>query len=392
MPLVRGDPDDTLQNPRGRIRNTRKLLTVAAAIMSVLLITSSFVTTVLIPHQEFEQGGAAYGRALAYLAHSYLGDIFGTVYDLSTISILWFAGASAMAGLLNIVPRYLPRYGMAPEWTRATRPLVLIFTAICFVVTILFRAGVEAQGGAYATGVLTLMGSAAVAVTLAAWRLRQRLAALLFGLITLIFIYAIAVNVVERPEGLQIAGLFILGIIITSLISRVARSTELRQERIELDETARRFVAEAARYGEPRIIANQLDTGDEAEYRLKEQEVQEDTHIPRDAPILFLEVRVCDASEFEDVLEIRGVEVAGYRILRAESSAVPNAIAAFLLWLRDQTGKCPHIYFGWAEGNPLKYLVRFVVFGEGDIAPITHEILRQAEPDPEKRPAVHVGG
>src|ERR687889_1973576 len=169
MPLVEGDKGDTYENPAGRVRNTRKLLLTAALIMSVLLILSSLVTTLLIPPEEFSEGidgqepGKANGRALAYLAHTYLGDIFGTAYDLSTILILWFAGASAMAGLLNIVPRYLPRYGMAPEWSRARRPLVLIFALICFAVTIVFKANVEAQAGAYATGVLVLMTSATIA-------------------------------------------------------------------------------------------------------------------------------------------------------------------------------------------------------------------------------------
>jgi hypothetical protein len=177
----------TIERPRGRIRNTRKLLTTAALIMSGFLITSSFATTVLIPYQAFEEGGQASGRALADLAHQYLGNGFGTAYDLSTISILWFAGASAMAGLLNIVPRYLPRYGMAPEWTRAVRPLALAFTAIAFAITVLFRADVEAQAGAYATGVLVLMLSAAVAVTLSVRRCGRRPALLAFAVITLVF-------------------------------------------------------------------------------------------------------------------------------------------------------------------------------------------------------------
>lgn len=393
MPLVAGDPTDKKNYPRGRILNTHKLLTTAAVIMSCFLITSSFVTTLLIPAAEFEAGGRANGRALAYLAHLYLGDGFGTLYDLSTISILWFAGASAMAGLLNIVPRYLPRYGMAPNWTRTIRPLVLVYTTIAFIVTIFFRASVEAQGGAYATGVLVLMSSAAFAVTLSARRRRSKRGTILFSLITLVFIYTTIVNIIERPEGIRIAAFFIGTIIVTSLVSRVWRSTEIRAERIDMDETARRFIAEEeASQGKIRLIANRLNEGDEREYFFKEKEVREDNHIPATDSILFLEIQVSDASEFVDIIRLKGVEVGNYRILRAQSAAVPNAIAAILLYIRDQTGKIPHAYFGWIEGNPIQYLLRFMLFGEGDIAVVTREVLRKAERNPDRRPAIHVGG
>lgn len=391
MPLVKGNSSDTRQYSKGRIRNTRKLLTSAALIMSFFLLTTSFITTLLIPVAEFASGGKANGRALAYLAHLHLGNAFGTIYDLSTISILWFAGASAMAGLLNIVPRYLPRYGMAPNWARVTRPLVLVYTAIAFVVTIIFRANVEAQGGAYATGVLVLITSAAFAVTLSAHRHREKRARLIFATITLLFLYTTIVNIIERPEGIRIAGFFIGAIIFTSLVSRVWRSTELRAERIEVDELAAQFLAEESQ-GAIRLIANRLNKGDVLEYFMKEKEVREDNHIPPNDPILFLEIQVSDASEFADIIKVRGVQVGDYRILRAESAAVPNAIAALLLYIRDQTGKIPHAYFGWVEGNPIQYLLRFILFGEGDIAVVTREVLRRAEKNPQRRPGVHVGG
>ena len=392
MPLVRGDEGDDPARPRGRIRNTRKMLTVAALIMSFYLLTTSLVTTLLIPARELAPGGSANGRALAYVAHNYLGEALGTAYDLSTILILAFAGASAMAGLLNIVPRYLPRYGMAPEWARAIRPLVLVYTAIAVVVTIVFSADVDAQAGAYATGVLAMMSSAAFAVTLSAWRGGSKLSAIYFGVVTAVFVYALVANEVKRPDGIVISLFFIGAIVATSLVSRVYRSLELRQERIELDETALRFVEEASHKGEIHIVANRRQAGDKAEYDLKEIEQREDNHIPKDVPIIFLEVDVEDASEFEDVLEVRGVEVGGHKVMRAVSSVVPNAIAALLLHLRDTTGKTPHCYFGWTEGNPIVYLFRFLLFGEGDTAPVTHEVLREAEPDGTRRPAVHVGG
>jgi Amino acid permease len=416
MPLVKGERDlteeelediHTTRSARvplpsaqallqGRIINTRKLLKTAALIMCVLLISSSIVTTLLIPPEEFrpetetQEAGLASGRALAYLAHHYLGSLFGTIYDLSTISILWFAGSSALAGLLNIIPRYLPRYGMAPEWARATRPLTLVLTAACFVVTLFFKADVEAQGGAYATGVLALMSSAAIAVTLSTWR-RGEAMRWAFLLISLVFIFTTVANIIEQPEGIKIALVFIGVIVLASLVSRVWRTTELRVEKILLDHKAQTFIDEAGR-GTIRIITNRCDRGDAAEYRMKEKEKREDNHIPPEEPIIFFEVTPGDASEFSGVLRIRGEEVDGYRILKTESPAVPNAIAAFLLYLRNKTGKLPHVYFGWSEGNPLSYLLKYIAFGEGDTAPTTHEVLRQAEKDPERRPTVHVGG
>ena len=389
MPLVKGDPGDSEERPAGRIRNTRKLLRAAALIMSVLLISSATVTTLLIPPEAFAEGGEASGRALAYVAHHYLGDVFGTIYDVSTIAILWFAGASAMAGLLNLVPRYLPRYGMAPEWTRATRPLVTLFTAITFLITIIFNADVEAQGGAYATGVLVLMTSGALAVTLSVMHTHQRLW-LAYAAITLIFIYTTILNVIERPDGVKIATWFIVTIIVTSLISRVLRSTELRVQGVEPDPVAEQFLRDVGQ-SPIRLIANRPDTGLPQEYARKLRDAQESHHLPPNTRVLFLEVKPSDASLFSEVLFVEGADVGGHHVLRCSSPAIPNAIAALLLFIRDRTHRIPHAYFGWTEGNPIAYLLKFLAFGEGDTAPVTREVLRQAEPDPELRPRIHVG-
>lgn len=391
MPLISGDSTDTEENPAGRIRNTHKLLTTAALIMSVLLLTSSLATTLLIPNAEFEEGGEANGRALAYLAHKFFGDGLGTLYDISTITILWFAGASAFAGLLNIVPRYLPRYGMAPDWARATRPLVVIFTVTCVIVTILFKADVDSQAAAYATGVLAVITSATIAVTLEARRKKQPRATFGFGLVAVIFIYTTLVTIVGDLSGLQIASIFIGGIVLVSLISRAARSTELRVTDVHFDPVAEQLIAEAARDGIIRIIANHPDDRTHREYLLKEREERAASHIPEGDAVLFLEVTVRDASEFNPAIYVHGYRIGGYRVMRTEGAAVPNAIAAVLLEIRDRTKSQPHIYFGWTEGNPLKYLARFVLFGEGDVAPVTHEILRKAEPHARRRPAIHIG-
>ncbi len=391
MPLVTGAADDDPDRPAQRIRNTRKLLTTAALIMSAYLITSSLATTWLIPPAEFQNGGKASGRALAYLAHEYLGNAFGTVYDASTVAILWFAGASAMAGLLNLIPRYLPRYGMAPQWTRAVRPLVLVLTAIAFLITWIFDANVNAQGGAYATGVLVLITSAAVAVAIAAHKAGQRRLTLAFAVIAAIFIYTTCDNVIERPDGVKIGACFIGAIIGLSIASRLLRAFELRTTEVQLDKTAELFLRDVARRS-IRLIANEPDARDREEYRAKIEQIANDNDLPDARDIVFVEVTVTDPSDFESTLDVHGeVMHDHYRVLTLSAPSVPNGLAALLLHIRDRTGVRPHIYFEWTEGNPGSNLLRFLLFGAGEVAPTTREVLRRAEPDRSRRPHVHVG-
>jgi hypothetical protein len=378
MPLIESENLDV------RISNTRRLLAAAAKIMSVFLLATSIVTTLLIPAADFQEGGPANGRAMAFLAHRYLGNGFGTLYDLSTILILAFAGASAMAGLLNLIPRYLPGFGMAPEWARASRPLVLVFLSVAFAVTRLFNANVDAQGGAYATGVLVLITSAACAVTIAA---RTVLSRLTLGVVSLIFIYTTLVNIYERPEGLKISCIFIFTMVFLSLVSRAFRSTELRIT-VELDAQAQAFLAENANQVVRLIAWKPHNTSKDRELAI--MELRERHGAVPDESIYFIEVKRGDTSEFTETIAIQGSREGPNRVLRATSPAVANAIAALLIQLKNTTGCIPQAYFHWTDVDPIINLLRFVFLGEGDTAPVTHEILRRAIKDPAQRPMVHV--
>ncbi len=380
MPLIEG------RDIQAQVRNTRKLLSTAAIIMSVFLMATSIVTTLLIPSAAFQQGGPANGRAMAYLAHQYLGNVFGSIYDASTILILAFAGASAMAGLLNLIPRYLPRFGMAPEWARASRPLVLVFIAIAFAVTILFHADVDAQGGAYATGVLVLMTSAAIAVTLSVWNRPLRWA---FLLVSLIFVYTTLLNIGERPTGLKVASFFIIAIVGSSLLSRALRSTELRISGIELDVEARELLKDDDDRVF-RIVARRPSFKSEEELDRVDRNVRHCHALGPDECVFFFEVERGDASDFAKHLFVTGERIGKHRILRAKSPVVANAFAALLIDLEKTTGQVPHAYFSWHEGNPVANLFAFLFLGEGDAAPLTHEVLRRAIEDPKHRPVVHV--
>jgi len=293
--------------------------------------------------------------------------------------------------LLNLVPRYLPRYGMAPEWTRATRPLVLVLTAIAFLITWIFHADVNAQGGAYATGVLVLFTSAGVAVTLAARRAGQRRLTWAFAATTVVLLYTTLDNISERPDGLKIGACFIAAIMLLSIGSRLLRSFELRTHEAVLDQTAELFIRDCARR-RIRLVANEPDRRDAAQYEAKIGQIIDDNDLPDAEDIIFVEITVTDPSDFETVLDVRGQVMDGsYRVLTTSSPSVPNALAALLLAVRDRTGVRPHLYVEWTEGNPISNLLRFLLFGVGEVAPITREILRRAEPDRRRRPHLHAG-
>jgi hypothetical protein len=280
---------------------------------------------------------------------------------------------------------------MSPEWAGAVRPLVLILTGTAFLITWLFHASVDGQGGAYATGVLVLITSAAVAVTLAARRARQRWRAIGFGVIALVFLYTTLDNMVERPDGLKIGTCFVIAIVVVSIASRIKRVFELRATEIDFDATSQVFLRDCARRT-IRLVANKRQDRDVQEYVDKVRQLRRDHDLPSDPDVIFVEVTVVDPSDFEGRLLVRGeVLHQRYRVMSVSASSVPNALAALALRIRDDTGVIPHIYFEWTEGNPVQQLLRFLLFGVGEVAPVTREVLRRAEPDPTRRPHVHVG-
>lgn len=207
----------------------------------------------------------------------------------------------------------------------------------------------------------------------------------------MIFVYTTIANEVECPDGVKIAACFIAGIIGVSLLSRLFRAFELRVNTVELDPTARQFITDCAQR-HIRLIAHESASRDAAEYRAKLAQIVADHDFPADSDVIFVEVTVADPSDFETELRVTGAVLHGkYWVLRLSSSSVPNALAALLLHIRDLTHRRPHIYFEWTEGNPARNFLRYLIFGQGEIAPVTREILRQQEPDGSRRPHVHAG-
>lgn len=409
MPLVKGSPDDDPARPKQRIRNTRKLLLAAALVMSCFLLGSAVVTSMLIEPAAFQpdeirpEGTAkALNRALAYLAHNdgvqhinpFFGDVFGTIYDVSTVAILWFAGASAMSALLNLVPQYLPRYGMAPEWSRAVRPLVVLFTLVNLFVTWVFDASVSKQGAAYATGVMVLMLSASVAVVVDQWRTRAGKLWLFrirwdFVLISCVFLYTTCAIVIEKPIGIAIASCFIAAVVVASMVSRTLRSTELRFIGFEFVDDQSRFLWETLKYLEfPILVPHRPGRRPLAS---KEEDIRRVHRLGAEVPIVYIEAIPGDASEFMHTPLMEVTQQEGRFIIKVTRCvSIAHVIATIAIEL-SKVGKPPEIHFGWSDELPLAASMRFVLFGEGNVPWMVRELIRRAEPDPMRQSRVVIG-
>jgi hypothetical protein len=375
MPLVSGkEPGKSQESIPGRIIATRKLLLTAALIMSVLLLFSSFVAGALIPESAYRIGGAADGRAIAYLAHLYLGNAFGTVYDISTILILWFAGASAMAGLLNLIPRYLPRFGMAPTWVAYQRPLVLVLLTVDVVVTLVFKASVSAQGGAYATGVLVLMLSAAVAVTISLWRessIRKpgvMLLSFYFFLVSVVFLYTVIANVVERPDGAIIASIFILLLLTASGLSRATRSTEMRISEATFVDAQSEDLWNQITGKKVNLIPHHIATPEHRAFL--SQKVRK--HYRLEGPLAYLHVDLMDnRSEFLAPLRLQVFREGEYVVIEAYGAvAVANSIA-YISELLDPIS----LVIGLTRRPLMRQSLKYLIFGEGETGLLVYSIL-----------------
>jgi hypothetical protein len=376
MPLVRGEEADASREvPWGRIHATRRLLLTAAVIMSALLIMSSIATTLLVPAEAYRAGGSANGRAVAWLAHKYLGEGFGTVYDVSTILILWFAGASAMAGMLNLIPRYLPRFGMSPMFIAYRRPLVLVLFAICVVVTWVFDADVDKQGGAYATGVLVLILSAALAVALSFWHERTKgsatvktIASAYFWVVSLVFVYTLFDNITLRPDGVIVASCFIVLIIGTSVLSRVLVAKNMRVAGARFADAESAALAPQLRPKKVHLVPMRTNTPDARSRKAAELK----RWYAMDGPIAFLHVELLDnRSEFLAPLQFHIREEGGnFVVVVTGAVAIANAIA-----YSSELADPKSLFLGLTRKNLVTQALRYLLWGEGETGLLVYQIL-----------------
>lgn len=406
-PIVKGDPSATDQLS-SRIRNMRKLLITAAAVMAVFLPAAVLAATLLVPHGAYQAHGAAVHRALAYLAHGEIladgragqavnplfGPAFGAVYDCCTIVMLCLAGGSVAVALHDFIPEYLTRMGMEIGWVRKLGVKLRFFNIILLVVAILFRARIDALEWVYTTSVLMLLADASLAGFLetrqrfseSRWK---RLIPYLFLLALAFFLAMLVSTLLISRSGIEIALAFALGILITSGISRWIRSTELRFKGFRFaDDVTRRRWEELAGIEFEVLVPHRPGIHSRAE---KQQVIRRNHRIDAETPMIFIEATLGDTSEFFQMPLMRIAREDGIEVIFVTGCvSTAHVIAAIGLEL-SRMGRPPEIHFGWSDERPLSANLNFLLFGEGNVPWMVRALIVRACPDREKQPLVIIG-
>jgi hypothetical protein len=282
--------------------------------------------------------------------------------------ILGLAGASAMAGLLHLIPRYLPRFGMAPRWVALSRPLVLVLFAIDVVITLVFHADVEAQSGAYATGVLVLILSAAFAATLALWREKRQVMATYCGILCLVFAYTLADNCMKRPDGLIIGAILTVLLMLASGLSRSLRSVELRISEGYFADKESWEIGPELRGKKVHLVPIKSSAADAR--NKKREEIAR--HYSVRGPFLFLHVNLLDnRSEFSAPLEaVIRKEGNDYFAEVYGATAIANSLA-FVSECIDPIS----VFIGLTRRDLVTQALRYILLGEGETGLMFYTIL-----------------
>jgi hypothetical protein len=269
----------------------------------------------------------------------------------------------------------------------------LLFTLINLFVTWLFDANVEQQGGAYATGVLVLMSSASVAAVIDVFRKRTGLwiarVPWAMVVVALVFIYTTITIMFEKPEGLRIASFFILAILVSSLVSRTLRSTELRLTHFDFVNQESKFLWDSLKHLEiPVLVPHRPGRRELLE---KEEDIRRVHRLEPGVPIVYIEAIPGDVSEFAFTPLMEVISEEGRFIIRVTRTAsVAHVIAAVGLEI-GKGGHPPEIHFGWSDEMPLAANLKFVLFGEGNIPWMVRELITKAQPDPQFQPRIVIG-
>jgi len=408
VPRVRGLADSGEPTMAARVRNARKLMFAAAAIMTVYLLSAVLVTTMLVPGPALESGGQAQHRALAYVAHGgtlatggsasalhpRFSEHFGDLYDLATISILCMAGASVMMGLRGLLPHYLHRLGMELSWAGRVSVILHVLNAIILVVTVVFHASLSAQQWAYATSVLVLLGGAGLAAT---WDLDQRMTGSRFRLLAVspfalacgFFLAMTALTMFINRSGLVIALAFVLTILITSFFSRWLRSTEMRFEGFEFaDDLARERWQEICRLPAKILVPHRPGVISLAE---KSAAIKREFHLDPQTPVIFVQAELGDPSDFYQAPLMQVEWDQSLEVIRLSKCVSVSHVLAALCVEISRVGPPPEMVFGWSIEAPLAANLNFLLLGEGNIPWMVKELVRRAIPDAARQPRILIG-